>query len=197
MRGAQRWHYSQPITQSRLEWPCSPRFFRRVGIESAFGRGVERGKTAAVREGHRFQAAVSGHFSQQIKEGWYVLDEVCFAYELADGTKARAYVDAIAINPIYGKIVLIECKRSFVAEAYSQLWLYMALARRFWDRAKWDIGGIVVAKLAGVSCDCPGPADWVTPGWVRPKWWDGEGLPTVSIVYWGLGSGWRLDGKSA
>ncbi len=195
--GQPRWHYSQPISKSRLEWPCSPRYFKRVGIESAFSRDPVRGSTPEIRDGHRFQSAVSSYFAKQITEGWYVFDEVCFVYELSDGSKARAYVDAVAINPIYGKIVLIECKRSYVAEAYSQLWLYMALARRFWDRAKWEIGGIVVAKQAGFSCDCPGPADWLMPGDIRPVWWDGREIPRVAIVNWSLGLGWRLCGKDA
>lgn len=194
--GSQRWHYTQPITKSRLDWPCSPRYFRRVGIESAFTRDQARGKTAEVRDGLRFQQVVSSFFAKQITEGWYVFDEVCFAYELSDGTKARAYVDAIAINPIHGKIVILECKRSYVAEAYSQLWLYMALARRFWDRAKWDIGGVIVAKQAGYSCDCPGPADWILPGRIRPAWWDGHELPRVSIAIWSQGLDWRLCGKA-
>lgn len=192
----QRWHYTQPLTASRLEWPCSPRYFKRVGLESAFKRDSGKGATAHIREGQRFQQAVSDYFARQIAEGWYVFDEVCFVYELSDGTSARAYVDAIAINPIHGKVVLLECKRSYVAEAYSQLWLYMALARRFWDRAKWDVGGIIVAKQAGVSCDCPGPADWLVPGALRPCWWDGREMPRVGIVNWSLGSGWRLCGKA-
>lgn len=192
MADGRQWLYGKAPEIWSESWPDASFRFRRVGIESINNRAEGRGATAAIRDGNRFQRVVSNYFAGQITEGWFVLDEVCFVAELAGGKARRLYVDVLAINPIAGKVVVIEAKRTHVAASYKQIWDYMAVVRKFFDKELWEVSGIEVCKMSGVSFDYAGAAKWMVPGVVKPPIWDGNGLPVVGIVPWYMGSTWLL-----
>lgn len=187
-----QWLFGSPLKPSSLDWPLSPIWFKRLGFQSMFAREAEVGGTAAVREGHRWQKKVASHFAGYSGKGWFVMEEVCFVLEVYGGKARRIYIDVLMVNPLEGRVVVVECKRTWVASAYEQIWGYMAAVRAFFPRDMWDVEGVVVAKLSGRSYDSVGPVDWLVPGPVRGTPWDGVGLPRVGVVYWGMGSGWRL-----
>lgn len=192
MPDGRQWLYGQPPQIRSESWPAASFRFRRVGIESINKRAAAKGATAAIRDGNRFQATVSSYFAKQIDAGWFVLDEVCFVAELMNGQARRLYVDVLAVNPIAGRIVVIEAKRTHVAASYQQIWDYMAVVRRFFDKELWTVSGIEVCKMSGVSFDYAGAAKWMVPGEVRPPEWDGQSLPVVGIVPWYMGETWLL-----
>lgn len=192
MPDGRQWLYGQAPEIRSEAWPAASFRFKRVGIESINARAQGKGATAAIRDGLRFQKAVADHFALQIDAGWFVFEEVCFVAELWDGSARRLYVDVLAINPIAGRIVVLEVKRTHVAASYKQIWDYMAVVRRFFSKESWEVAGVEVCKKSGVSFDYAGAAKWFVPGAFKPPAWDGHSLPVVGIVPWYMGSTWLL-----
>jgi len=193
MPNPNNWHFGRPLVASKLAYPHSPVWFRRVGIKGMFSRCAADSKSAEIRQGHAFQKQVAAHFTGQEHEGWFVIEELEVHAEGFRGTLLKRFVDIVCINPIKGEIVILECKRTYVTSSYEQLWQYMALLRAMFPRELWKIGGLVVCRGTGVHMgQCVGPTDWLMPGRIEPVWWSGDELPRIGVADWSMGVGWLL-----
>lgn len=193
MANPNNWHYGRALPESKLKWPCSPVWFKRVGLRSIFARTQSGATSAEIRQGQRFQMEVAAHFAGQIHEGWFVLEEVELHASGYRDKLIKRFVDVVCINPIRGEVIVLECKRTYVVAAYEQLWEYMSLLRVFFDPKLWKIGGVVICRGTGRHMgQCVGPTDWLMPGKLDVNWWDGHDLPRIGAIDWGMGCGWQL-----
>lgn len=193
MHSPKTWHYGRPLTVSKLKWPHSPLWFRRVGLKSCGQRTTTSAKSTEIRQGHSFQRLVAAHFGGQAHEGWFVFEELEVHAEGYGGSLIKRFIDVVCIHPIRGEIVILECKRTYVTSAYEQLWQYMALLRAVFPKELWNIAGLVVCRSSGVHVgQCVGPTDWLMPGKLEPVWWSGEDLPRIGVLSWEMGTSWSL-----
>lgn len=183
------------IRNVRRYWPQSPTQFERPKLVS-LGRATSRSSSYVVRNGIAFQNRVTQHFSRL--DGWFILPELEVRY-LDNGKEHSAYIDAVAINPISGWVVVLECKRTHTPESFKQIWRYMAYLASRLGGHMWRFAGLEVCSLSGRSLEYPGETLWMSGGNIRLDLveWFGDSAPKVGIVPWYVQCDWRFeDGKA-
>lgn len=170
------------IRNIRKSWPFGPSNFSAPQVAQR-GPTLPPATRADARAGLHFQdhlvdtlrAAYSG-------TQWAVCPDWWLEYTL-DGKRHFAGPDILLINPIQGKIVIIECKLT-CTDAYKQLFLYMGLLRKLMPYPAWTISGFLAYKKSSQQAPLfGGPVMHLMDPSIdlTPFEWDGFSIPTIGV----------------